>query len=102
MTQDVFQKLLDNMAVKTKRLWVCGFSNCVDVSVTSFGISHFCAWHIRSICYTCMFSCVNAQWLTFWLPVYYHITSYFLDKILNNASVENSKPWGAGLLLDFP
>jgi hypothetical protein len=36
----MFQKLLDNMAVKMKQLWVCGFSNFV-VSVTSLDILRF-------------------------------------------------------------
>jgi len=28
---NVFQKLLVNMAVKMKQLWICGFSNFVNV-----------------------------------------------------------------------
>jgi len=35
------------MAVKMKQLWVCGFINFVDVSVTSLDIPHFCARHLR-------------------------------------------------------
>jgi len=66
----MFQKLLDNMAVEMKQLWVCGSSNFVDVSVTSLDIPHFCGRHVRTICCACIFSCVNGQWLTFWFPVY--------------------------------
>ena len=88
-----FQKLLDNVAVKMKQLWVCGFSNFVDVSVTSLHIPYFCARHLPIWC-ACIFSCVNGQLLTFWFPVNQHIASFFLDKILNNAFAENSNQGG--------
>lgn len=61
----MFQMLLDNMAVKMKQLWVCGFSNFFEVSVTSFDILNFCARHMRSIWCTYTSSFVNAGWLTF-------------------------------------
>jgi len=65
----MFQKLMDNMAVKMKQLWVCGFSNFV-VSVTTLDIPHFLCKALKNDIVCLHISCVNSQWLTFWFPFY--------------------------------